>query len=188
MCWAQASSSAVSRSRSDPFSGGIGAGGIRLWNAAAKRSLPLGKWRYRVARATLAPRSTASTVTALGPPDRSSAVAASSRRARERAGLGSVRPPAMLRIPVLQQRCPPRYKTVSLESHCHRRRRSVMVEAPAPLDQTTDPPPTEKSKRARLWTLVVACLGVLLVISSMVALNTALADIALQTSASQTQL
>ena len=44
------------------------------------------------------------------------------------------------------------------------------------------------SKRARLWTLVVACLGVLLVISSMVALNTALADIALQTSASQTQL
>ena len=63
-----------------------------------------------------------------------------------------------------------------------------MVEAPAPLDQTTDPPPGEKSKRARLWTLVVACLGVLLVISSMVALNTALADIALQTSASQTQL
>jgi hypothetical protein len=62
-----------------------------------------------------------------------------------------------------------------------------MVEAPAPLDQTTDPPGAEKSKRARLWTLVVACLGVLLVISSMVALNTALADVALQTSASQTQ-
>ena len=63
-----------------------------------------------------------------------------------------------------------------------------MVEAPTPLDQTTDPPPGEMSKRARLWTLIVACLGVLLVIASMVALNTALADIALQTSASQTQL
>ena len=63
-----------------------------------------------------------------------------------------------------------------------------MVEAPSPLDQTTDPSPGEMSKRATLWTLIVACLGVLLVISSMVALNTALADIALQTSASQTQL
>ena len=71
-------------------SDGIGAGGIRLLKAAASKSFPLGKWRYRVARATLAPRVTASTVTALGPPERSSAVAASSKRARERAGRGSV--------------------------------------------------------------------------------------------------
>jgi EmrB/QacA subfamily drug resistance transporter len=44
------------------------------------------------------------------------------------------------------------------------------------------------SERARLWLLTVACFGVLLVISSMVALNTALPDIAIATSASQTQL
>lgn len=44
------------------------------------------------------------------------------------------------------------------------------------------------SVRARTWTLAVACLGVLLVISSMVALNTALGDIAVAMSASQTQL
>jgi EmrB/QacA subfamily drug resistance transporter len=44
------------------------------------------------------------------------------------------------------------------------------------------------SKRARLWLLTVACFGVLVVISSMVALNTALPDIATATSASQTQL
>ena len=44
------------------------------------------------------------------------------------------------------------------------------------------------SKRARVWLLTVACFGVLLVISSMVALNTALPDIAIATSADQTQL
>ena len=44
------------------------------------------------------------------------------------------------------------------------------------------------SARTRAWTLSVACLGVLLVISSMVALNTALGDIAVAMSASQTQL
>jgi EmrB/QacA subfamily drug resistance transporter len=44
------------------------------------------------------------------------------------------------------------------------------------------------SQRARLWLLTVACSGVLLVISSMVALNTALPDIAIATSATQTQL
>ncbi len=44
------------------------------------------------------------------------------------------------------------------------------------------------SERARLWLLTVACFGVLLVISSMVALNTALPDIAIATSATQTQL
>ena len=44
------------------------------------------------------------------------------------------------------------------------------------------------SSRARVWLLTVACFGVLLVISSMVALNTALPDIAIATSADQTQL
>ena len=44
------------------------------------------------------------------------------------------------------------------------------------------------SERARVWLLTVACFGVLLVISSMVALNTALPDIAIATSADQTQL
>jgi len=44
------------------------------------------------------------------------------------------------------------------------------------------------SSRARLWLLTVACFGVLLVIASMVALNTALPDIAIATSATQTQL
>ncbi len=44
------------------------------------------------------------------------------------------------------------------------------------------------SKVRRGWTLVVACAGVSLVIASMVALNTALADIAVATSATQTQL
>ncbi|MEO3760375.1 MFS transporter [Mycobacterium sp. B14F4] len=45
-----------------------------------------------------------------------------------------------------------------------------------------------KSRARRGWTLFVACAGVALVISSMVALNTALADIAVATSATQTQL
>jgi EmrB/QacA subfamily drug resistance transporter len=44
------------------------------------------------------------------------------------------------------------------------------------------------SSRARIWLLTVACMGVSLVISSMVALNTALPDIAVETSATQTQL
>src|SRR6202050_5063818 len=44
------------------------------------------------------------------------------------------------------------------------------------------------SRWVRLWLLTVACFGVLLVIASMVALNTALPDIAIATSASQTQL
>jgi hypothetical protein len=87
---AHATTIAVSRSRRDPSSGGIGAGGIKLMNAAAKRSLALEKWRYSVARATLAVRVTASMVTALGPPVRNRVVAASSKRARDRAGRGSL--------------------------------------------------------------------------------------------------
>src|SRR5215813_4620646 len=88
--FAQATTMAMSLSRSDPSSGGMGAGGISLMNAAARRSFALGKWRYSVALATFELRVTASMVTALGPPDRSSAVAASSNRARERAGRGSL--------------------------------------------------------------------------------------------------
>lgn len=42
--------------------------------------------------------------------------------------------------------------------------------------------------RRRVWTLTVACMGVALVISSMVALNTVLGEIAVATSATQTQL
>ncbi len=63
-----------------------------------------------------------------------------------------------------------------------------MLEALAPPAHPTDPPAAEPSRRMRTWTLTVACLGVLLVIASMVALNTALPDIAMETSASQTQL
>lgn len=44
------------------------------------------------------------------------------------------------------------------------------------------------SRARRGWTLVIACAGVALVIASMVALNTALSDIALATSATQTEL
>jgi EmrB/QacA subfamily drug resistance transporter len=44
------------------------------------------------------------------------------------------------------------------------------------------------SRVRRGWTLFVACAGVSLVIASMVALNTALADIAVATAATQTQL
>jgi EmrB/QacA subfamily drug resistance transporter len=44
------------------------------------------------------------------------------------------------------------------------------------------------SNRARIWTMIVACVGVTMVIASMVALNTALGDIAVATSATQSQL
>ncbi|WP_081287383.1 MFS transporter [Mycobacterium asiaticum] len=53
-------------------------------------------------------------------------------------------------------------------------------------DQRTEAPGTGNS--ARRWTLAVACLGVSLVVASMTALNTALGDIAVATSATQTQL
>lgn len=58
----------------------------------------------------------------------------------------------------------------------------------APDRTATDPTLSALSPLTRTWTLVVACFGVLLVISSMVALNTALPDIATSTSATQTQL
>nr|WP_242456095.1 MFS transporter [Mycolicibacterium sp. P1-18] len=51
-----------------------------------------------------------------------------------------------------------------------------------------DRPPGTASARARIWLLAVACLSVSLVISSMVALNAALPDIAVETSATQSEL
>ena len=55
-------------------------------------------------------------------------------------------------------------------------------------DESIDSAALGGRSRRRTWTLVVACAGVVLVIASMVALNTALGDIAVGTSATQTQL
>jgi EmrB/QacA subfamily drug resistance transporter len=63
-----------------------------------------------------------------------------------------------------------------------------MVDTRARSDQDSDSGVATLSNRARFWLLTVAGLDVLLVISSMVALNAALPDVALQTSATQTQL
>lgn len=63
-----------------------------------------------------------------------------------------------------------------------------MVDTLARPGQPTDPALGAMSPRARYWLLTVACLDVLLVISSMVALNAAMPDIALNTSATQEQL
>ena len=63
-----------------------------------------------------------------------------------------------------------------------------MVNTLVPPGQGNDASISDLSSRARIWLLTVACLGVSLVITSMVALNTALPDIAVETSASQAQL
>lgn len=63
-----------------------------------------------------------------------------------------------------------------------------MVDTLAESDRPTDSSLAGLSARVRVWTLLIACLGVLLVISSMVALNTALPDLAKATSATQTEL
>jgi EmrB/QacA subfamily drug resistance transporter len=63
-----------------------------------------------------------------------------------------------------------------------------MVDTVAESDQNIDANLATLSKFGRYWLLTVAALDVLLVISSMVALNAALPDIAVATSASQTQL
>lgn len=55
-------------------------------------------------------------------------------------------------------------------------------------DQRTDGMTPLGSRRARIWTMAVACMGVSLVIASMVALNTALGDLAVAASATQSQL
>src|SRR5512144_1542504 len=63
-----------------------------------------------------------------------------------------------------------------------------MVDTLARSDQDIDAHVASLSNRARIWLLTVAALDVLLVISSMVALNAALPDIAVETAATQTQL
>jgi EmrB/QacA subfamily drug resistance transporter len=63
-----------------------------------------------------------------------------------------------------------------------------MVETVIRSDQRTDGLSLGGSPRARAWTLAVACMGVSLVVASMTALNTALGDLAVATSATQSQL
>ena len=63
-----------------------------------------------------------------------------------------------------------------------------MVDTLSRSDQDIDANMASLSKFGRFWLLSIAAVDVLLVISSMVALNAALPDIALQTSATQTQL
>lgn len=63
-----------------------------------------------------------------------------------------------------------------------------MVDTLPRTDQDIDAEIATLSKRKRIWLLAVAGVDVLMVISSMVALNAALPDIALQTSATQSQL
>jgi EmrB/QacA subfamily drug resistance transporter len=63
-----------------------------------------------------------------------------------------------------------------------------MLEILAQPAQGTDSTGSGGSSRARNWTLAVACMGVGLVVASMTALNTALADLAVATSATQSQL
>jgi EmrB/QacA subfamily drug resistance transporter len=63
-----------------------------------------------------------------------------------------------------------------------------MVDTLDQSDQDNDASIANLSKRTRVWLLAVAGTDVLLVITSMVALNAALPDLALETSASQSQL
>lgn len=63
-----------------------------------------------------------------------------------------------------------------------------MIETLVRPDQRTDAVSIGGSPRARNWTLAVACMGVALVVASMTALNTALGDLAVATSATQSQL
>src|SRR5215207_6994109 len=63
-----------------------------------------------------------------------------------------------------------------------------MVDTLVRSDQDIDANLASLSKFGRFWLLTVAAVDVLLVISSMVALNAALPDIALKTAATQTQL
>jgi EmrB/QacA subfamily drug resistance transporter len=63
-----------------------------------------------------------------------------------------------------------------------------MVDTLDQSDQDNDASITNLSKRRRIWLLAVASTDVLLVITSMVALNAALPDLAVETSATQGQL
>ena len=183
---AHATTIAVSRSRREPSSGGIGGGGIRLMNEAAKRSLALGKCRYKVARATLALRVTASMVTALG---RRNAAAPSPRRATGPANAPAAgRCPVMLYLlPACRTRLLVSHETVSLENISRqgaRRTWSTLSSRPTRISIR----PALLSKRARVWLLVVACLGVLAghLVDGGAELRAP--DIAVETSATQSQL
>lgn len=63
-----------------------------------------------------------------------------------------------------------------------------MVEILTRPDQRSNDLGLGGSPRSRLWTLAVACMAVGLVVASMTALNTALGDLAVATSATQSQL
>jgi MFS family permease len=63
-----------------------------------------------------------------------------------------------------------------------------MVQTAVRPDHRTDAVGIGGSPRARAWTLAVACMGVGLVVASMTALNTALPNLAVATSATQAQL
>ena len=63
-----------------------------------------------------------------------------------------------------------------------------MVDTLAQSAEDIDVAPTGLSKRTRFWLLTVASVDVLIVITSMVTLNAALPDIALETNATQGQL
>jgi EmrB/QacA subfamily drug resistance transporter len=65
---------------------------------------------------------------------------------------------------------------------------ATLTENPAVASTICPDRDTGESTVKRRWTLFVGCAGVALVIASMVALNTALRDIAVATSATQTQL
>ena len=150
-----------SRSRSDPFSGRH----RRRRDQAAERRRQQGrcrseKWRYSVARATLAPRVTASTVTALGPPGaqqrRRGIQQACPRPRRPRVG---PRRPSWSRIHLHpSESClRSRNETVSLENTATEG--SVAWSTPSP--GLTRLPTTTASTcptRPRVWLLTVACL------------------------------
>src|ERR1700753_4480167 len=81
------------------------------------------------------------------------------------------------------------YETVSLGNYLAPRREAPrMVEIFIRPGQRTDGLSLGGSPRACAWTLAVACMGVGLVVGSMMALNTALGDLAVATSATQSQL
>src|SRR5439155_5708791 len=117
--------------------------------------------------------------------------AASRRRARDSPGRGSARRSVgtMFTSCARCQDYGSIYETSSLKSLLlHRKERCMTSLDTLRPDQATDSTGIGGPSRRRTWTLVVTCAGVALVVASMVALNTALGDIAVATSATQTQL
>jgi EmrB/QacA subfamily drug resistance transporter len=145
----------------------------------------------------LALRVTASIVTALGPPERNSVVAASSNRARDRAGRGSpvTEPTPGPGTDIVYTPSTREIQTIGLATRLlvskitsAEGERRLMVDTLARSDQDIDADLANLSTFRRYWLLTVAGLGVVLVISSMVALNAALPDMAVATAATQGQL